>query len=88
MNQFEARTLAQEHLDAEPFPDSDYVWVLTEPIDCGTHWYFDYTFEHIGKLPENEWKQFGGPPGFKIEKELGRVEVSSWSEIPTRTQGT
>lgn len=58
-----------------------FKWVLTKPIDVGSAWYFDFTFQLID--PE-ENVGVGGAPGFQIDKETGAVETVSWEDYHSR----
>ena len=80
MNKSDARKNADAHLAANPLSAPDYSWVATDPVDLGDGWYFNYTFQHDGGLPKDQWAAFGGAPGFLIDKATGAIRDVSWEE--------
>ena len=82
LTQDQARAEAQRHLDADPFPHADYRWAPPEGRARSNGWYFDYKFEHVAGLPQEQWEGgFGGAPGFLVDKETGKVHIVSWAEL-------
>ncbi len=84
MNYEEARIRAQQHLDDEPLGHADYRWRLTEGIEQPDGWYFAYSFEPVRPIPEAEWEQFGGAPGFIVASDGSGVRVISWDDHAER----
>ena len=75
-----ALALAKKHLAENPLPHEDYEWIMSEPLDVDRGWCFEYSFRCRRDLPEEEWEQFGGSPGFLIAKESGVVMILNWEE--------
>lgn len=84
MNDSEARKKAAEYLAANPLENPDYSWVLSDSVDVGDSWYFDYSYEHNSDLPQDQWDAFGGAPGFFIDKVTGAIRDVSWEEHSDR----
>ena len=80
MTREEATRIARRHLDAEPFPDPDYQWILAPAHELGDAWYFDYTFESVRGLPASEWEGYAGAPGFIVPKDGAAARDLSWEE--------
>ncbi len=87
MTREEATRSARRHLDAEPFPDPDYRWILAPAHDLGDAWYFDYSFENVRGLPASEWEGFVGAPGFIVPKDGAAPRDLSWEEYSDHELG-
>ncbi len=74
----EAISAAERYLAENPLPHEDYEWTTSEPIEVPEGWYFDFTIHCRLDLPEDEWEQFGGAPGFLVSKESGDITVLNW----------
>ena len=77
----EARRLAQQHLDADPFPCAGYRWKLTEPILLENEWYFNYEFESVNDIAPGNI-DVAGAPCFAISASGART--IGWAEYHQR----
>lgn len=84
MTDGEARKRAQQHLETEPLDHPDYRWRLGEGVEQPDGWYFDFTFEPVRPLPESEWEQFCGAPGFVVPSDGSEIRVLSWEDFAER----
>ncbi len=66
MNADQAQSIANNYLESQPPPDPDYRWTLSAGLLVKDAWYFDYKFEHVHGIPESEWDEFTGAPGFVV----------------------
>ena len=80
MTEKEAKIKAKEFLlrmnSENPYKEK-LKWVLYNPKDIGTDWYFDSSIEL--KNP-NENFGIGGAPGFRINKKDQTIQIVSWEE--------
>ncbi len=83
MDYEQAKNRAEEYLASIPSPGPEYRWKLGPGDEVESGWYFDYTFEHVGDLPESEWDGIGGAPGFVVPRNGEPVKVVSWDELGT-----
>jgi hypothetical protein len=76
----EARALAAQHLERDPFPHPDYRWRLPDGREVADGWYFDYAFEPVRPIPAAEQVGFGGAPGFIVVRDDATIRTVSWTE--------
>jgi hypothetical protein len=76
----QARTIAEQYLATQPFPDRDYRRILKPGHKLSQAWYFDYAFEHAHGAPESEWDEFAGAPGFIVLEDGSPPRDVSWAE--------
>ena len=88
MTHEEARMRARHHLDDRPLDHPDYRWRLSDGVELPSGWYFDYVFEPLRPIPEAEWEQFAGAPGFFVPSDGSAVHDVSWDEYTEREIST
>jgi hypothetical protein len=75
-----ALAVAKRHLEENPLPHTDYRWRLSDGREVSEGWYFDYCFEPVRPIPEAEWEQFAGAPGFLVLRDKAEVRIVGWAE--------
>jgi hypothetical protein len=85
MKKEEAILIAEQHiqeLNSNLSREKNYVYFLDQELkEYQDYWYSDYNIKLIKKLPNSLQNQFGGAPGFIIEKGSKKKKPVSWSWI-------